>query len=568
MAQSNLALRIATVLDASGLRKADKGISSLEKSAAKLGKTLGKALGAATIGAFAASSVKAFMEDEKAAAMLANTVKNLGMSFELPQIEGFIGNMEKATGIADDELRPAMDKLLKTTKSFADSQQLLSLATEVSRGSGQDLATVTDDLTAAYAGNFKGLKKYKLGLTDAELKTMSFNDIMDKFNKQFKGSNAAYLKTYAGKMEVLSTAAGTAKETIGKGLVDALMAVTGSIDVQSLSDKLIGFAQNLADAFVKIGNLIAQNWAWVKNLGIAIIAVFTATKIYAGVTAFLGILTKIKDAWKDLRAMATGAALAEEAALNPVAFLVTGAATVAAIVAGVKLLDKLSPDKMDNKFKMPDFKGIKDPTFDRTKAEKLKLDKLNAKLAADEAKRKKAAAIFDIDKIQLIAALKGNLSKEERDRAELQLALLTENTDEVTRLTKEIAKAQGLSKDLTNYLLDLPQAQNPFVAWKGYLDEIELQAKRIAAFKAETAPAGSAGIPSGLVSGYAPTAMDMISSGATAVGINGAGNITVNVGGNVISQNDLIDAIQIGLQNRSLSGSPSSVGRLYGMFAP
>jgi hypothetical protein len=480
---TDLAVRIAAVLDASGFNKADKKIGSLEKSAKKLGKTLGLALGTAAIIGFGKSAVKAFMEDEKSAAMLANTVKNLGMAMELPEIETFISNMEKATGIADDLLRPAMQSLLTTFKNTADAESMLGLATEISRGSGQDLSTVVADLTKAYTGQTKGLEKYKLGLSAAELKTMSFEDIMKRFNKQFQGSNAAYLETYAGKMEVLSTAAGTAKEIIGKGLVDALIAVTGSIDVQDLSTKLIGFAQNLADAFVKVGNLIAQNWSWIKNLGIAIIAVFTATKIYAGVSAFLGFLKKLRLAWIALRTVSIGAAIAQMAALNPWAALVSGVALVASIYGAVKLIESLTPTSDGSPFVVPDFKGLEGPKFDKTKAEQLKAAKLNAKIAADEAKRKKAAAIFDMTQIQIIAALKGQVSQEDRNRLELQLALATDNTTEVTRLTKQISIAQGYTQELTDYLLNLPEANNPFVAWKGYLDEIELQAKRIAEFK-------------------------------------------------------------------------------------
>jgi len=544
---ANLAVRIATVMDSAGLKKADKGISGLEKRARSLGKTLGIALSVGAITAFGKSAVQAFMEDEKSAAMLANTIKNLGMELELPAIEKFIGNMETATGIADDELRPAMQALLSTFKDTAKAQNLLGLATEISRGSGQNLSTVIADLNKAYTGNYKGLKKYNLGLTDAELKTMGFTKIVDKLNQQFKGSNAAFLETYAGKMKVLSTAAGTAKEIIGKGLVDALMAVTGSIDVQELSTKLIGFAQNLADAFVKIGNLIAENWAWVKRLGIAIVAIFTATKVYAGVMALIGFISKLKTMWQQLRNSATAAAIAEAAALNPVAAIVAGAALIATIVAATKAMDALFNAADGDKLQMPTFEGSLD--YGKLDKNQLKVAKLNAKIAADEAKRKKAAQIFDMNQIQLIAALKGQVSKEDRARLELQLALATDNTTEVTRLTQQISIAQGYTKELTDYLLNLPEANNPFVAWKGYLDEIELQAKRIAAFGAgggaSTTPSGAALIP--LPPGFAP-AIPMPPRDP-----NGATVIKVEIDGKEIAT---------AVQNQNNSGNKTGFSRL------
>jgi hypothetical protein len=113
-----------------------------------------------------------------------------------------------------------------------------------------------------------------------------------------------------------------------------------------------------------------------------------------------------------------------------------------------------------------------------------------AKAAAAEAKKqealKKAASIFDMTQIQLIAALKGNVSAEDRRRLELQLALATDNVEEAKRLTYQLAISQGLTADLAKNLASLPSASNPFAAWKGYLDDVELQAKRIAAFKAPT----------------------------------------------------------------------------------
>lgn len=105
-------------------------------------------------------------------------------------------------------------------------------------------------------------------------------------------------------------------------------------------------------------------------------------------------------------------------------------------------------------------------------------------------------------------------------------------------------------------------ANNPFAAWAGYLDAIELQAKRIASMTGGTIT-GSENIPHGNV---APTALSSIASGGTQVGFGANGNIVVNVEGSVVSQDDLIAGILEGIQKRSLSGSPSAIGRIQGMF--
>lgn len=565
MADTSLAVRIATIMDASGLKKADKGISGLEASAKRLGKVLGVALSVGAVTAFGKASVNAFMEDQKAAALLANTVKNLGKEMELPSIEKFISDMEKAAGIADDELRPAMQSLLTTFKNTADAQSILALATEVSRGSGKDLATVVADLTKAASGQTKGLEKYKLGVTAAELKTMSFAEIMERLNNQFKGSNAAYLKTYAGQMEVLKVTAGNVQEVIGKGLVDALMAVTGAIDVQDLSNKLIAFAQNLADAFVKVGNIIAQNWAWVKNLGVAIIAVFTATKVYAGVAAFLTLMAKIGKAMKYIRDISIAAAIAEMAAINPLAALAGGTALIASIIAATKLIDKLSAKTDGGVIKMPSFQGLDDPKFNKSQAETIKQQKLNTAELKKQNAIKKANSIFDLKQAGIIAALKGNISEEERKRLELQLAIEQNNVTEAQKLTLELALAQGLSLKIAQDLASLPEASNPFAAWKGYLDSIELQAKRIASFGSGTNGSTARGES---FASLTPTVQDLITGGGTGgrAGVDASGNVYVTVNGSVVSDQDLVVAIENGLQNRSLSGAPSVIGRISGMF--
>ena len=545
---------------------ADQAVTGLEKKANNLAKTLGVALSVAAVTAFGKASVKAFMDDEKSAALLANTVKNLGKQLELPSIEKFIANMEKATGIADDELRPAMQKLLTTFSDTADAQSMLSLATEISRGSGQDLATVVADLTKAASGQTKALEKYKLGLTAAELKTMSFEQIVEKLNKQFSGSNAAYLETYAGKMEMLKTSAGSAQEIIGKGLVDALIALTGSLDIQDLSTKMISFAQNLANAFVTVGNIIGENIAFVKTLGTVIIGVFTAAKVYAGALAFIAIIKKITAVMKILREVSIATAIAKAMAINPWAGLAAGAALVAAIIAANKLVDKLSTPMEVTPSVIPNFNGLNDPKYKKILADQIKNAKLNAKIEADKLKLQKASLIFDMSKTQILAALKNTISEEERDRLKLMLALEVENTTEVTRLTGKIAQAQGLSIELTKYLQNLPAANNPFVAWKGYLDDLELQAMRIASLKLE-APVGvgGGGGASGGSSIFEPI------PGSTQVypgdfGDGGAVGAPVSVVVMLDGQ-ELTNAITNVQTNNSLSGRQIAINRRTGSFA-
>ena len=93
---------------------------------------------------------------------------------------------------------------------------------------------------------------------------------------------------------------------------------------------------------------------------------------------------------------------------------------------------------------------------------------------------KKAGTIFDLEQIQLIAALKGKLSDEDRKRVELQLAILTGNTEQAQKLTYELAKAQGLNEKIARDLASLDFKNNPFASWQKYLDELALKAQTIA----------------------------------------------------------------------------------------
>lgn len=418
MAQTDLAVRIATILDASGLKKADKGIAKLQKSVRGL--NLGFALSAAGATAFAKASVNAFIADEAAASKLSNTVKNLGMEFANPYITQYISDLEKTSKVADDVLRPAFQTLIQQTGSLAASQSALSTAIEVSRGSGIDLATVSNDLAQAYVGNTKGLRKYYLGLSTASLQAKSFTEIQKIMNDQFAGSSAAYLSTYSGQVGVLSLAWGNFQESVGGALLT--MASFGS------GGQSQGLA-NLATVLDKIGaavTLISKGWNSVAKL--------------FNVTGQGGLLS----------------------GFNP-----TG------IPRGGSTADGKIPNPQDKYAAL-----LAKIEADRKKQNQAVL-LANKKLTAEQKKQaalKKAGTIFDLEYIGLIAALKRNLSEEEKKRVQAQLALLAGNEEEAKKLTDQIIAAQDGGKELAAFLAKLPDARNPFAYLEKYLEELKKQA--------------------------------------------------------------------------------------------
>jgi hypothetical protein len=436
--QTDLAVRIATIFDAAGLNKADKAVNKLQRSTSKLGRALGISLSTVAVAAFGRAAVRAFNEDAKSAARLSNVVRNLGLSFEQANIDSFIAGLEKSALIADDVLRPAFQSLLTTTGSVAEAQKLLTTAIEASRGTGYDLATVASDLSKAYVGNTKGLQKYYLGLTKAQLASMSFNEIQQKINKTFEGANAAYLNTAAGKMEAISIATGNFAEVVGGGLVDALIRSSGSSGVEGLVIKIDKLAQSTVNAINEF-----EKFAFITAYA------FNPKNIFKGGDQFTSALN----------AFVASQQMAGAAAFNPKNNAVTG-------------------------YKVDEKAAIAAKKAAALQAKLLK-QSLNAQkaLSAEQKKQallKKAGTIFDLEQIQLIAALKGQLSDEDRKRVELQFALLTGNTKEAQLLTYELAKAQGLGEQIAKDLASLPQAANPFASWSAYLDELMTKARQVA----------------------------------------------------------------------------------------
>lgn len=523
-------------------KDANKSVTNLERSVKKLAAAFGIGLSVQQVVAFGKASVKAFMDDEKSAKRLSVAVKNLGLQFAQPAIDQYISGLEKSAAITDDQLRPAFQGLLTTTGSLTEAQNLLSLAIETSRGSGIDLETVARDLSNAYVGNTKGLKKYALGLTQAELKTMSFTQVQKKFNEQFKGANAAFLDSYAGKMEVLKVTTDNVKESIGKGLVEALVAAGGEdANIQDIADSMQELADGTAEVIKGVGKLIGL-WQDLNKV--------TSTGL-------IGNIRKI----------------IEKA--SPVGMFKEG-------IKGLRTLGKLAekPANYGTPFGQAQTRAARNQT--RATNDLVKNTKALTTEQKKQAALKKAGTVFDLEQIQLVAALKGKLSEEEKIRVEAQLALLNGNVKVAQELTKEILQAQDSTGNLAKFLAALPDARNPFQYLDAYLSYLAGKAAAISMGTpfGQAAPTGNttaapvqampttpeffstlAAQGAGASGGFSPVvAAAMASSTAAAPVIN------VVVQGSVIREQELIDKVMNGTQIQSLSGSPSQIGRIQGMF--
>jgi hypothetical protein len=266
--------------------KADSATAKLTKNVKKLAGAIGLAYGTSAVIAYGKASVKAFADDEKAALRLNRAVENLGIGFANPAIADYIGKLEKSAAIADDILRPAFQGLLTTTGSLTKSQELLNNAITISRASGVDLATVTDDLGKGYVGITKGLTKYNTGLTRAELQTKSFNEILGVILQRSAGAAEDYLGSTAYSMDVLSIATGNASEIIGGGLVEAFARIGGGTEVTDAQIAIEGIAGAMAKITIATGTAlggITNVLRTLKNLPKNIFQGFAGTQLGVGV---------------------------------------------------------------------------------------------------------------------------------------------------------------------------------------------------------------------------------------------------------------------------------------------
>ena len=212
------------------LKTASGDVDSFGDKVGKAGVAIGKAFAAAAAAAGAAAiaigieSVKAAIADEKAQTQLALALENAtgATQAQIKATEDSILQMSLATGVADDQLRPALGRLVRSTGDITKAQDLLSTALDISAATGKPLEAVANSLGKAYDGNTAALGKLGIGLDAAELKTMSFEQVQGRLTELFGGAAAANANTYAGQIARVQVAFDEAKETLGTALLPIL----------------------------------------------------------------------------------------------------------------------------------------------------------------------------------------------------------------------------------------------------------------------------------------------------------------------------------------------------------
>jgi len=283
-------VKITFDADFDDLKKGIKGgqdeIESFGSKVGDFGKKAGLAFAAAGIAAAAYASkllidgVKSAIADEAAQASLAQTLKNVtgATDNQIAATEKYILKTSLANGITDDVLRPSLERLLRATKDVSEAQKLQTLALDIAAGSTKSLEAISNALGKAVEGNTGALSKLGVGLTAAQLKTMSMDDITKVLADTFGGQASEKADTFAGKMLRLNVAFDEGKETVGSFVLDAITPMVDTF-VKEVVPAIAAFAEQIGP---KLEPVITFLGDYIKNV---LVPAFKS--IWAFITDFL-----------------------------------------------------------------------------------------------------------------------------------------------------------------------------------------------------------------------------------------------------------------------------------------
>lgn len=447
--QSNIDIKIiAEFLGKNAFKQADTAATKLNNTVKSLGQSFGVAFGGAALGYAIKTTIRDFADAQRETQQLTNTVKNLGLAFAAPEIDAYVQKIGRLYGITGDQAVPAMQALLTATGSVARSTKIMNVALDLAAARNADVASVANDLANAYVGNTRGLNQYRLGLTKAELAAMSFDEILEKIGSQTLGSADEAAKTLTGQMAILAEVSNQAKERIGGGLVQAL----GSFSGQSGA---AGATKTIENLSIKLTNAITGFGYLIENVKIA-------QPILVG--AGLAIMA----AWAPWLTAVGVAALA----IGAIGNAIKNRTPQAPMNRGALFF----PSSGDGGYAQREAARKKAEQDAAKRAKELAaLTKKNVLTEKEKLRLEKAKRIFELQRIQVQAALQGKISEEEKVRLYLLKAIQEENIDDIEKYTKMLNEIQNKVTDLQQTLAEVyaMDAGNPFISWEIGLDGVQ-----------------------------------------------------------------------------------------------
>ncbi len=424
----NVVINFLTKFDKKGLDRATKELKGFDKTVAVSRRALKAGLFAGAIAAgyglmrLGKSSIEAALSQEKLEKSIEQSLRSINELGELSAVKTFILDLQSATNITKEKLTPALNALIIQTGNLTKAQDLLGIAVDTSAGAGLDLALVSDALAKSSRGNFKALGALGLGFDAATAKQMELSEITDYLTLKFGGSAKRATETFGGQLDELKISAGEAQKNLGQGFITAFeiingggtaadffgaklesLGLNGGYVLIALADKAVA----IREAFEKLGEKINAN-PILKFL-------FTAKNIPFGIGAMVRGFEFLAEEGKKI-------AESTDKTLTMTEEQKAAAEKLAALQAK---LDKIA-------------------------AENLRKQKaLTKEAAAQKALAKQKAdleAMFDMERINLQAALSRKLSLEDEARVKI-LQKLAEGTKDAVDEAQRYADVLKVIQD-------------------------------------------------------------------------------------------------------------------------
>jgi hypothetical protein len=346
----NRTLKLSILADVDDLRKglgqADNEVQGFGAKIEKFGKIAGAALLSVGVAAAAASvqMVKNAAADEAAQRTLAKTLENTTAATrdQIAAVEDWVTQTSLAKGVTDDELRPALARLSRSTKDVEESQKLLNLALDISAATGKPLEAIANSLGKAYDGNTNALGKLGLGIDQSILKTKDFNLVYENLRTSFRGFADQEANTFEGRLRRLQIAFDEGKETIGSYI---LTAITPFVEV--IVEKVVPAISEFSDNIGKnLGPTFTTFFDIIKAIAIPVIEGLKSAfdKVSEAVSKNKDGLSDAKDLFMDIftfvknylaPVIGTVLKIALEAVGGVLAGLITGFSKLASFIASV-----------------------------------------------------------------------------------------------------------------------------------------------------------------------------------------------------------------------------------------
>lgn len=441
-------------------KQADTATDKLGRSVKKLAGAIGLAFSAQAVVNFGRLAVKASL-DQQAEQNRLNQLLKVGVGAttqEIALLNDQAKALEKIGVVAGGNITQTQSQLatfnLQVSTIEALTPAILDYVTaeKGATASTADFKAMTNGLAQALNGNFGSLTRVGFVLdenTKKQIKsgteTQRAQALVKVLNSTYKDFNKNLRETDAGQMQVLANSAQEATTIIGTGLIDALKAVSKDKSIDNLALSMENAALSTADFIRGLGQIGSFQFNGETKSLLELLATPFKRSLSAGP---LGAITRLGAASRAGQAggFPQGAPREYQSGIDA-----RKAAAAAAAEAKARKLAEAQAAKL------------------------LATQKKTLKSQQDLLKINKAKARFDMEKIQIQAALQGKINEEERIRLLLLKAIIEENIDDIEKYSKMLDAIQGKVTELKEVLEETyaMDAGNPFISWEIGLDGVQ-----------------------------------------------------------------------------------------------